>query len=90
MLDIASVEPSTEGAKAFLQRSKYDLLIGGDWVAASGGEYFETIDPANGNVIGNLARANAADVDKAVAAARKAFSSGAWPPAGFLTQEIQL
>ena len=79
MLDIASVEPSTEGAKAFLQRSKYDLLIGGDWVAASGGEYFETIDPANGNVIGNLARANAADVDKAVAAARKAFSSGAWP-----------
>jgi aldehyde dehydrogenase (NAD+) len=53
------------------------LLIGGKWVPASSGEEIDAINPADGNVIGRLARGNAADVDRAVAAARAAFE-GPW------------
>lgn len=53
------------------------LLIGGAWVEAASGETFETIDPSTGEVIGRVASGDAADVDKAVAAARAAFE-GSW------------
>lgn len=53
------------------------LLIGGEWVAASGGE-FETRDPATGEVIATVADATGEDVDRAVEAARTAFESQEW------------
>ncbi|WP_435061694.1 aldehyde dehydrogenase family protein [Amycolatopsis thermoflava] len=49
------------------------LLIGGEWTAASGGGVFETVDPATARPIGMVADARQADVDSAVAAARSAF-----------------
>ena len=52
------------------------LLIGGEWVEATGGRTFPTIDPATGRKLADIAEADAADVDKAVAAARRAF--GPW------------
>jgi aldehyde dehydrogenase (NAD+) len=55
------------------------LLIDGDWSAATGGARFETIDPATEEVIVDVAEAGAADIDAAVAAARRAFEQGAWP-----------
>ena len=68
-----------EAATAFLARDRQKILIGSDWRDASGGACFEAIDPATGDVIAQVARGTSADVDAAVAAARKAFTSGPWP-----------
>ncbi len=76
---VRAVEPQTEGARAFLAIRRKQLLIGGRWVDAASGDTFETRDPATGKVLADVAKAGAADVDAAVAAARKAFESGDWP-----------
>src|SRR5579862_8378747 len=54
------------------------LLIDGHWV--EGSKMFETINPATGAVLTRVAEASASDVDRAVAAARRAFEdrSGPW------------
>jgi aldehyde dehydrogenase (NAD+) len=55
------------------------LLINGQWVEGSG-KPFDTINPATGEVLTQVAEASAQDIDQAVAAARKAFedTSGPW------------
>ena len=55
--------------------------IGGHWIAASTGETFESRNPANGEVVGQVARSGAADVDTAVKAAEAAFDSWRLYPA---------
>ena len=55
------------------------LLINNEWVNSVSGKRFPTINPATGEVICEVAEADAADVDKAVKAARAAFTSGEWP-----------
>src|SRR5947209_6348155 len=55
------------------------LLIGGKWLDSSSGKAFETINPATGEVICQVAEGDKADVDKAVKAARRAFEEGPWP-----------
>ena len=55
------------------------MLIGGKWVDAASGKTFETINPATGEVICQVAEGDKADVDLAVKAARKAFEDGPWP-----------
>src|SRR6266403_2752331 len=55
------------------------LLIGGKWLNSASGKAFETINPATGEVICQVAEGDKADVDKAVKAARKAFEEGPWP-----------
>ena len=54
-----------------------DLLIGGRRLPARSGRYFETVDPANEQVIAHVAEADAADIDAAVASARAALE-GEW------------
>ena len=54
------------------------LLINNQWVASQSGKTFPTLNPATGEEIAQIAEADAADVDKAVAAARQAFESGSW------------
>jgi phenylacetaldehyde dehydrogenase len=54
------------------------MLIGGEWVQAASGETFETVNPANASTITTVASARAADVDRAAAAARRAFENPAW------------
>ncbi len=69
---------------SFLKGQPKKLLIGGRWVESAGGKTFATLDPATGDVLANVAEANAEDVDRAVAAARKSFDRGTWrelPPA---------
>src|SRR5215469_16553359 len=44
------------------------LLIGGEWVPARSGRTFKSINPSTGEVIGEVAEADATDVDAAVAA----------------------
>ncbi|MFT3965720.1 MAG: aldehyde dehydrogenase family protein [Sphingobium sp.] len=56
-------------------REALAFYIDGQWVAPSGTEIVDVIDPANAGVAGRVALGVAADVDKAVAAARRAFDS---------------
>ena len=54
------------------------LLINNQWVESTSGKSFPTINPATGQEICPVAEADAADVDKAVHAARAAFEKGPW------------
>ncbi len=54
------------------------MLIDGKWHDSKSGKTFETINPATEEVIAEVAEGNAADIDLAVKAARKAFDSGPW------------
>jgi aldehyde dehydrogenase (NAD+) len=62
-------------AVAWLERHhrRFEAFIGGAWAKPASGEYFETSDPSIGDTLAEVAVANAADVDAAVAAARKAL-----------------
>ena len=54
------------------------LLINNQWVASESGRTFATVNPSTGEEICQVAEADAADVDKAVEAAREAFEHGPW------------
>jgi len=54
------------------------LLINGKWLDSVSGKTFPTINPSTSEVITQVAESDAADVDKAVAAARAAFDKGPW------------
>lgn len=54
------------------------LLIDGKWVAAKSGKTFATFNPATEQKIADVAEADAADVDLAVKAARRALETGPW------------
>lgn len=54
------------------------MLIGGEWVASESGATFETVDPATGEVLAEVPEGDAADIDRAVAAARATFEQGPW------------
>jgi acyl-CoA reductase-like NAD-dependent aldehyde dehydrogenase len=56
-----------------------ELYIGGSLVAPTGTEVIEVISPHTEEVIGRVPHASREDVDRAVAAARKAFDEGPWP-----------
>ncbi|RQM34435.1 aldehyde dehydrogenase [Rhodococcus ruber] len=63
-----------------IQLKSYDkLFIGGSWVEPSSDAVIEVISPINGEVIATVPEAREADMDRAVAAARKAFDEGPWP-----------
>jgi gamma-glutamyl-gamma-aminobutyraldehyde dehydrogenase len=53
-------------------------FIEGEFTAAKKGGVFETLNPATGVAIAEVARGTAEDIDAAVAAARRAFKSGVW------------
>ncbi len=55
------------------------LHIGGKWVDAVDGAELETVNPSDAAVLTTVAQGGAADVDRAVAAARDAFENGPWP-----------
>ena len=65
--------PAPESASHIKLKDRYDLFINGKFVKPSSGKYFETINPATEQRLSEVAEANAADVDKAVKAARNAF-----------------
>jgi acyl-CoA reductase-like NAD-dependent aldehyde dehydrogenase len=57
------------------------LLIGSEWRDAVSGKRFPTINPANGEVLAEIAEGDAPDINLAVRAARDAFE-GPWGPRG--------
>ena len=83
---VPSLEKAASGVTSsavldFLKKPK-QLLIGGKWVPSKSGKTFETINPANEEVLALVAEGDKADVDEAVKAARKAFEEGKWPSMG--------
>ena len=64
--------PAPESAAILNLKSEYGLFIDGEFVDGRG-EVFDTISPATEEVIASLAQADAKDVDRAVAAARRSY-----------------
>src|SRR6202522_2585798 len=69
--------PAPEDSKeavAWLERHgfRFQHFVGGEWRAPAAGEYFDTVDPSNGEKLASMAQGSAADVDAAVKAARAA------------------
>jgi aldehyde dehydrogenase (NAD+) len=71
--DLWEYDPAPETADPKLEK-RYDLFIGGKFVAPRSGKYFESINPATEEVLAEIALANQADVDAAYQAAQKAFT----------------
>jgi len=65
--------PAPESRDVVTLKERYGLFIDGKDVAASDGEIFATVNPATEEKLADVARATAADMDKAVKAARGAF-----------------
>ena len=83
---VPSVERAAQGVTSsavldFLRKPK-NLLIGGKWVPAKSGKVFETINPANEEVLALVPEGDKADVDEAVKVARKAYEEGKWSKIG--------
>jgi len=59
--------------------STTQLWIDGAYADAADGATYEDVDPASGEAFARIARGGAADVARAVGAARRAFADGPWP-----------
>ena len=75
-MTIAQKRPGDVEARTFLARP-HRMLIDGKWVDSISGKTFPVIDPATERVISHVAEGDAADIDLAVKAARRAFD-GVW------------
>ena len=64
-------------AKASVRRHK--MYINGELVESQSGKYFSVIDPSTEEILAEVPNADEKDVNRAVAAAKAAFDSGAWP-----------
>jgi betaine-aldehyde dehydrogenase len=69
----------SNGAKSSASAKKYKMYINGEFVEGHRRIYFSVVDPSTEQVIAEVPDADEKDVDRAVAAARKAFDSGPWP-----------
>ena len=67
---------SASQGKVKIRQTK--LLIDGQWTDAASGKTFETQNPVTGEVIAHVAEADREDVNRATAAARRAFETGPW------------
>jgi aldehyde dehydrogenase (NAD+) len=74
--DLWEYDPAPETADPKL-KPRYDLFIGGRFVAPASGKYFDTINPANETKLAEMALGGAADVDAAYRAAQQA-QAGVW------------
>ena len=66
---------------AVTETRSFRNFIGGAWVDAASGETFESLSPANGEVLGTFPRSGPEDVDRAVEAAKAAFEEWRLVPA---------
>ena len=69
-----NLEPSLESSKVVALKERYELFINGSWIAPKKGRYFDSINPANAQVLAQVAYSDATDMDLAVQAARKAYT----------------
>ena len=77
-MNIAVRKPLLGSALSGFLGQNRKILIDGKWVAAQNGQTFEVEDPATQEIIAHVPLGDKADIDLAVAAARRAFDSGPW------------
>jgi acyl-CoA reductase-like NAD-dependent aldehyde dehydrogenase len=70
------LDPSVD---RFVKAPVRKMLIDGKWVEAASGKTFATVNPADGSELARVTEGDAADVDRAARAARRAFDEGPWP-----------
>lgn len=63
--------------RAFLDEPR-KMLINGKWVDSASGKTFQSLNPATGTVLAEVAEGDREDIDRAVKAARAAFDHGPW------------
>jgi betaine-aldehyde dehydrogenase len=68
-----------KGSKPKVAVRKYKMYINGEFVESHRGTVFPVYDPSTEEIIAEVPEADEKDVDRAVAAAKTAFDSGAWP-----------
>ncbi|GAA1267448.1 MULTISPECIES: aldehyde dehydrogenase family protein [Streptomyces] len=68
---------STSGTTTTIDQKAF--FIDGSWRPADGTEHFDVIPPRSERRVGRVPAASEADIDAAVAAARRAFDKGEWP-----------
>jgi aldehyde dehydrogenase (NAD+) len=73
---MASVMSPAKESRVAVSATK--LLINNRWVPSESGKTFATVNPSTGEEICQIAEADAADVERAVRAARAAFEHGPW------------
>jgi aldehyde dehydrogenase (NAD+) len=67
--------PAPESREIVTIQREYNLFVDGEFVPAATGESFITLNPASEEPLARIAQAGEADIDRAVAAARKAFET---------------
>ena len=65
--------PAPESRALVSIRSSYGLFIDGEFVSPADGRTFKTVDPSTEEVLAEVSEAGPKDVDRAVAAARRAY-----------------
>src|SRR4030081_1252680 len=70
-----SYAPAPEAHDYIKLQKRYQLFIGGKFVAPRSGKYYDSINPATEEKLAEIAEANARDVDLAVKSARKAYKN---------------
>ncbi|MEO8973606.1 MAG: aldehyde dehydrogenase family protein [Ktedonobacteraceae bacterium] len=73
-------EAATPGLDWIQEHQPFGLFINNQWVPSASGKYLDTINPSTGKPLTQVAAANSADVDTAVASARAAFESWSKTP----------
>jgi len=76
--DTMTYGPAPENADEAIQflkshKNKFKLFINGKWVTPASGDYFDSINPSTKEKLAKISEANQADVNKAVASAKRAL-----------------
>ena len=77
-MTVAIQRPPLSSAAATFLAKELKLFINGKWVAAKSGKTFPVEDPATEEIIAQAPAGDKADIDLAVAAARRALETGPW------------
>jgi phenylacetaldehyde dehydrogenase len=77
-MTIAIRRPSLGAAATAFLAKEHRLLIDGKWLAAQAGKTIPVEDPATEEIVAQVPAGEKADIDLAVAAARRAFETGPW------------
>ena len=86
MLDRPNSKSAWE-ARAAALKPEGRAFVDGRYVAAVSGETFARVSPIDGRVIAEIASGDGADIDRAVAAARRSFEAGVWRDADAATKK---
>ena len=76
---VEQTETSVDIGRRAAGRAESRMLIDGRLVAAVSGAEFDNVSPATGLLLGATAAADAEDMNRAIAAARRAFDETEWP-----------